>query len=120
LRPRAVPQDFSFSTTAIPPPKPFSQSEWPLHLRARQPHYGFDWTGATTRNIPAGVVTPFHQSDWPVTMRPKWAQAESSASPQIVLTTPVLRPFAQTEFPNPIPVRRVREDWIWPSTSTIG
>src|SRR6185437_5930649 len=86
LRPRAVPQDFSFSTTAIPPPKPFSQSEWPLHLRARQPHYGFDWTGATTRNIPAGVVTPFHQSDWPVTMRPKWAQAESSASPQIVLT----------------------------------
>lgn len=120
IRARQLPQDFTFSTTSIPPPAPFSQSDWPLYLARRTQLFGTEWNGITTRGIPAGIVAPFQQDDWPVPMRPKWAQADSSASPQIVLTTPVLRPFAQTEFPNPLPARRVREDWIWPATSTIG
>lgn len=120
MRAKANPQDFVFSSTGIPPQAPFNQQDWPITFTFRQSPFGFEWAGITTRGIPAGVAIPFNQADWPITYRKKDAYSDSYNSPRILLITPVARPFAQSDFPNPAPYRRLREDWIWPGTTTRG
>lgn len=120
MRAKANPQDFVFSSTGIPPLAPFNQDDWPITFSFRQLPSGFEWSGATTRGIPAGVAVPFNQDDWPVTFRKKEAYADSYESPQILLITPITRPFSQTDFPNPPPYKRLREDWMWSGTTTRG
>lgn len=120
MRAKATPQDFIFSTLAIPPAAPFNQDDWQNTIKARAAHQDFIWSGNTTRGIPAGVVEPFNLQDWPLPMRLKYALAESFASPTLLLITPVLRPFAQSDFPNPLPTRRLRTDWLWSGATTRG
>lgn len=120
MRAKATPQDFIFSSTGIPPLAPFNQDDWPIPLKLRLHHQDFWWTGVTTRGIPAGVAAPFQQDDWPVPVRAKWAQAESYDSPQILLITPVLRPFSQRDFPNPHKFRPIPIDWPWGGVTTRG
>lgn len=120
LRARATPQDFVFSSTGIPPLAPFNQDDWPIPIRLRIHHQDFWWTGVTTRGIPAGVAVPFNQDEWPVPMRAKIAQADSYESPQILLITPILRPFSQQEWVNPGRFRQVPIDWPWSGPTTRG
>lgn len=120
MRARATPQDFFFPTTSIPPAAPFNQDDWQNTIKARPVHQDFIWNGNTTRGIPAGVIEPYNLQDWPLPTRLKLAQADSYASPNILLITPVLRPFAQTDFPNPSPTRRLRTDWLWSGATTRG
>lgn len=120
MRARANPQDFFFSSTGISPLAPFNQEDWPIPLKLRLHHQDFWWTGVTTRGIPAGVASPFQQDDWPVPVTRKWAQAESYDSPQILLITPVLRPFSQSDFQNPAKYRTIPIDWPWAGVTTRG
>lgn len=119
-RARQLPQDFTQSSAVVPPPKPFNQNDWQQYYRPRQLPYGSEVSGIVTRGIPAGIVLPFQQDDWPVPIRPKWAQAESVSSSEMLLNTVVLRPFAQSEFPNPFPRQYRRDDWIWSGVITRG
>lgn len=120
MRARATPQDFTFSSSGIPPAAPFNTKDWPLHIMRRAYHQDFTWSGTTTRGIPSGIAAPFNLNDWPVIARPKIAQADSYASPHVLLITPVVRPFAQTYWPDPIRARTVREGWEWGGFTTRG
>lgn len=120
MRARAAPQDFIFSSSGIPPQAPFNQDDWPIPLKLRLHHQDFWWTGVTTRGIPAGVAEPFNQADWPIVPPRKWAQAESYDSPQILLITPVLRPFSQQEWVNPLRFKQIPIDWPWSGPTTRG
>lgn len=120
MRARATPQDFIFASTGIPPLAPFNQDDWPIPIRLRGHHQDFWWTGVTTRGIPAGIAAPFQQDDWPITVRPKLAQAESYDSPQLLLITPILRPFSQGDWVNPQRFRPIPIDWPWSGPTTRG
>lgn len=120
MRARAIPQDFIFSSSGIPPLAPFNQDDWPNPIRLRIHHQDFWWTGITTRGIPAGVAAPFQQDDWPVPLPRKWAQGESYDTPQILLVTPILRPFSQQDWVNPQSFRLIPIDWPWSGPTTRG
>lgn len=120
MRAPATPQDFIFSSSGIPPAAPFNQDDWPIPIRLRGHHQDFWWSGVTTRGIPHGIAEPFSQPDWPITVRPRMAYADSYASPRILLVTPVLRPFAQTDWVNPARYRPIPIDWPWAGTTTRG
>ena len=120
MRARAIPQDFSFPSTGIPPAAPFKQADWPIFLPRRYAHQDFTHSGATTRGIPFGLSVPFSQNEWPVPIRSKLAYTESHASPRILLSTPVLRPFAQMEWVNPPRGRITPPDWQIGGYTTRG
>lgn len=119
-RARAVPQDFQFQSIGVPPPKPFAQNEWPETYRRARVMQDHLWSGVTTRGIIAGVALPFSLTEWPLPVRLKWVQAETTASSEVLLNTVVLKPFAQSDFPNPFPRRYLRDDWVWSGVITRG
>ena len=120
MRARATPQDFIFASTGISPLAPFNQDDWPIPIRLRGHHQDFWWAGVTTRGIPSGVATPFAQNDWPTLQRPRIAYSDSYSSPQILLVTPVLRPFSQSDWINPAAFRKLPIDWPWAGATTRG
>lgn len=105
---RYVNQSFELSgaiTRGIPTGvnTPFSQAEWPILFRRKETFHEIP-PNTTLKGLPQPF--PFFQSEWVTPIRARQFPAESYQSPQIVLTTPVLRPFAQTDWP-PLP-RRAR------------
>lgn len=120
MRARSTPQDFTFASSAIPPPAPFSQDDWPIPIRVRALHQDFWWTGITTRGIPAGVNAPFKQSDWPDPRRKADQYSDVYSSPHLLLVTPILRPFSQSEWINPRRAALTPIDWPWSGFTTRG
>jgi hypothetical protein len=86
---------------------PFAQREWPIILRLKQAFHDIP-PNTTLRGLPQ--VFPFFQTEWVTPRRARDFPGESYASPHIVLITPVVRPFAQTDWPE-LPTRRRSTPW---------
>lgn len=81
---------------------PFSQNEWPITPPVRQTFHDIP-PNTTLRGLPQPF--PFFQDEWVTPLRARQVPSDSYASPQILLTTQVLKPFAQTDWPE-LPRRR--------------
>jgi hypothetical protein len=97
---------------------PFSQKEWPQTTRPKETFHEIP-PNTTLKGLPQAF--PFFQDEWPLPLRAREFPAESYQSPQILLTTAVLRPFAQTDWP-PLPIRRPTfpsADFGWEAWNTL-
>lgn len=105
-RKRYIHQSFEWSgatTRGIPTGinAPFSQNEWPISYRPKQTFHEVP-PNTTLKGLPQAF--PFFQDEWVTPIRARQVPSDSYSSPEIVLTTVVPKPFAQTDWP-PLPTR---------------
>lgn len=117
---KRTPQDFSWQTLSLPPLPPFSQSDWPLHLRARSLLQDHTQGAIQNLGIPPATVLPFNQYEWPLFRRKDERYGESYSSPHSLIVLKPPPPFFQTEWVTPLKARITPQDWPWSGTTTQG
>jgi len=88
---------------------PFYQTDWPNPQRPRRNQ---DWQYTEQQFIPAAPTpSPFYQTNWPNPLQPRRKPHEWA---QNLVQTPAslagIKPFPNSDFPNPQPTRRIRQD----------
>src|SRR5690242_2446657 len=108
-KPLALTWTQNLATLNLTGDKPFPNYDFPNPQRPGPRQY---WLFSEVQFIPAPVVqAPFYQTNWPNPLQPRRKPHEWA---QNLVQTPAglagIKPFPNSDFPNPQPTRRIRQD----------